>query len=161
MNEFQPNEENEEQESIPKFYIETPNGIRFECTPENTIAFVFSEEPQYNGIFIHEEDKNGEVTGNCFWEESFPNFDQLIEWMLGYEYQVIKTDKAGEPIKEAYRQQHNRPEASEEFVATVVDNDPDKHLTPRQGRRVDFLGYILEHDLLTADDFYSEDDSII
>ncbi len=142
MSEFQPNE----QEPIKHILIETPEGGRFECTPDNTTVFRYSDEPQYDMLFIQQQREDDTVDRVCFWREFLPSFDQAVEWMSHHQYLIIEGDIAPDSIKQLY-QKHEQKKA--------LQQQPD--LAPSEEHHVGFLRYLLEHNLLTPDDFENED----
>ncbi len=140
--------ENEPKEQGPKFRVETPEGQQYECTPENTTAFIHKDDPQYDFLFLEEGHEDDGVAGQTFWRDNIDNFDRLLEWMRDHEYPIIDALDVAPVVKEMY-QKYKGERAS----ATVKDNDPDRHLTPRQERFVGYYAYLLANDRLTAKDF--------
>lgn len=142
-------EQQPEHNPINIFRLEFNTGQEIVCHRNNTSAFLHSEEPYGDHLFVHTPAIDDEPErGDYVFREQISNFDYLVGRMAVSDWVIIQSDKLTEDDREAY----------EEFQALKSKNVEQaekkaSELTPRKERLVSFLGYLLLHDHLTADDF--------
>lgn len=141
--------EKEPKEPKTKFYLNL-NNERRECLPEDTMAFL-PENEEHHYIFLVDSETEDGYTGRYVWrdfiQEGGSAFDDMIKFMMAKGYVVESIDELDEVDMKAYLASH--PDKI---------SLPQRELTPRQERTVNFLAYILEKERLTADDFNGSND---
>lgn len=139
------------------FRLEFSTGQEIVCHRNNTTAFLHSEEPYGDHLFIHTPQIDDQPErGDYVFREQIPNFDYLVGKMATHEWVIIQNETITDDDREAY----------EEFLALKNRNleqaeKKRSELTPRQDRLVSFLAHLLHHDHLTADDFKGQGDLLI
>lgn len=112
-------------------------GNKIELTPETSGAYVHHNMDEYDHLVV----KTDEGWYRVF-RKLIKNFDDVIRFMLENDFQVIVEDYPDKKDIDAYHETFGYP-----------DPEPFKELTPRQERRIAFARYLLDNDLITADDF--------
>jgi hypothetical protein len=115
------------------------------CTPENTKAYMH-ENPKHDYLFYIVEQDDDIMRGHhifrCMLKEQF---DVIIGRMARYNYDIIDEDGLVGADLEAYYLQY-----PDELKLDTYE------ITPRQQHHIDFLHYLLEHDLMEVEDFEGE-----
>lgn len=151
------NPEQEPQNPINVFRLEFNTGQEIVCHRQNTSAFLHSEEPFGDHLFVHTPAIDDEPErGDYVFREQISNFDYLVGRMAVSDWVIIQSDKLTDDDREAY----------DEFLALKGRNVEQaekkrSELTPRQDRLVSFLGYLLQNDHLIANDFKGQGDLLI
>ena len=128
---------------MEQFSFEMDDGSEFEISPQNTFGFVHQhpEDADFDHIFFMTgQDEEGNPVGKYMWRDKCEDLDAAVEQLEDLDYVVFHPERVAEEDRTAYFRTHP---AELKIVA----------LTMRMGHRVDFLGYLLQHDHLTPDDF--------
>lgn len=117
---------------------------KFELLPTNTAAVIHPEEYEAYDCIIHVPETGPALA--IFRENISNGFDDLIETMLHTGFDVAVDDTPSSFSKEIYLNIFGRdPQHKTDIV--------ESNLTQRQERRVKFLRYILQKELLVPKDF--------
>jgi len=113
---------------------------RFICTAENTFGYLY-ENTDYDHVFIKTNEDDGTMYGfHIFRHLLGDQFDKMIKKMIKNGFQVYSEDEPSEVDLEAYRR--SKPVELETH-----------EVSQRGENKINFLHYLLEHDLLTDEDF--------
>lgn len=130
------------------FILNTNNGERLLCTPENTQAYLYEDE-KYDHIFhIVTETENGWQGYHIFRHVVGKDFDEMIKRMINGGFDVMNAGEIDESDMKAY------------LKSLPVELETHE-ITPRQQHHIDFLHYLLEHDLLEEEDFEGDGDLLL
>lgn len=84
------------------FTLEFDGGQTFRCNPHNTMAFIHSQEPQGDHLFIYKQNEEGElVWGQYVFRRRLAQFDDLIIKMA-HDYEIIEKDILNDEDREHY-----------------------------------------------------------
>lgn len=126
-----------------EFFVLKMGEQRLICTPENTVGFLY-ENTEYDHIFyITEEDDEAYKGFHIFRSVLGEHFDKLVKKMIEKGYVVTNEEEISEGDLIAYKKAHN-----------IIDEPKLHELTPREEKHYRFLEYLIEHDLLTDEDFH-------
>lgn len=152
---------NQEPRREPTKYFVDYAGERYILGPENTLIYMHTDK-KYDHIYVQfKDDENGEQQGTYMWRLD-PRYTEQFESMVS-NLIVINTTQ----IHQNEVSQFDLEQWTARFgnTATEPQNAPSKEivatLTDRQINRANFLGYILLHEHLTADDFDGDGDLYI
>lgn len=123
----------------PRFTINTGEE-KITCTPSNTHAYLYEDEQYDHLYYIKEETETGYLGYHIFRQLMGAQFDIIIKRMINDGYEVYSVDEISEEDLEAYYKACGKP--------------PETHEVSQRGEnKIAFLKYILEKELLVADDF--------
>lgn len=122
-------------EEQPVFSFEL-NGIRFEMTPNNSAAFLHTEEPEFDHLYYTQDGGWMQL-----YRRSVANFDEVAEFMDNAGYEVHTEAFATQQDKTLYFETFGYPEI------------PTRELTPREEKHLKFAKYLLDMELVTPEDF--------
>jgi hypothetical protein len=127
------------------------NDAAFEANPHNTMGFIHQheEDSMFDHIFMFtNDDPEVPEKGYYAWRNGIEDFDEVIETMREYGFTILEQNKVAPHDREAYFMSHSAE------LKTVTP-------TLRQERRIQYLSYILEHNVLTVEDFLREGELFI
>jgi hypothetical protein len=113
-----------------------------DSTPHNTILFIHNNETEekFDHVFIFNPDEEDSKEGYFVFRQGVDDFDSLAEHMQETGFTIIQYDESHLNDRLAY-------------YRVYPPEDNPKDLTPRQEKRVEYLGYLLASDLLTPEMF--------
>lgn len=113
------------------------------CTPDNTRAYLY-ENPEYDHLFyIKSEDDEGYYGYPLYRKHLGLQFDKVVKKMIKNGYEVTNEEAMTD------LDWHNYYNAHPEKIP-----EPKTHeLTPGEEKHYRFLEYLVEHNLLTDEDF--------
>lgn len=125
----------------------------FECRAETTAVYVHgAADRAFDHIFLQvETPENEEQGGVAFFRECIENFDEVLGYMRQRSFEFIENEKVSNFDHEMYLAYFGR-----EPQPAVIPEPEMPYITPRQNRIVEFLGYLLENEILKPDDFNGE-----
>ena len=128
------------------FFLTVVDGEKIYCTPANSTAYLH-EDPQYDHLFYRiGENEDGNQMGYYFWRSFVgDNFDLMIKYMINNGYEVENCIGVSDG----------------DYQQWLLSHDvelPTVELTDKQEAKVAWLGYMLKHELLVADDFSGKGD---
>ena len=130
-----------EKPKYAKFYLEAGNE-NLECVPENTYCFLY-EDTKYDHIYHMIEETEDGYIGYYIWREMLgEQFDVLAKYMIDAGYVVDNCDELDKTDMEAYYR------AYPDEISL-----PQRELTPRQERFVEYFSYLLLNGHITAEEF--------
>jgi hypothetical protein len=130
---------NENQPKDPRFWLNIGE-TNLECTPENTMAYLH-ENPKHDYLFfIVSQDEETMQGHHIFRSKLKEQFDIILARMERDGYNIIEEDGLVDGDLRAYYRQH-----PEEY--------PTQEVSQRGENKIAFLKYILDKELLIADDF--------
>lgn len=137
----------QEPRQLGPFRLEFDTGQEIVCHRGNTAAFIHSEEPFGDHLFIRVPAIDDQPeTGHYVFREQVTNFDEIVGRMSVSDWSIITAERLEDGDREAY----------EEFIARKEANlkrMEERKLTLRQNNTVAYLGYLLLNEHLTPDDF--------
>lgn len=144
-------ERNNENEPKPKRYYLEFEGERYVMGPENTILYLHSENPAADHFYVQfEDDDNGEQRGHYGWRELHSQFDEMILNLIQVGcQQILKQEPNRFDIEQYQARFGSLPMSKPEPAPEMKPLD----LTPRQNNLANYLGYLLLHGHITADEF--------
>jgi hypothetical protein len=132
MNEREPTKE-------PSFDLHWGKEV-LRCTPKNTKAYLYENEEYDHLFYITEETETGYLGYHFYRKIVGEHFDMIIKKMINDGYDVYSMDEISEEDLEAYHK--------------ACGKEPETHEVSQRGEnKIAFLKYILEKELLVADDF--------
>lgn len=150
-----------ENEPLPFFRLEMEDGSIFHCNPQNTQAFLHSEQPEGDHLFPYlKTDDDEVVSGHYIFREQLGNFDVLIGRMAISGYVIHRNEQLSDDDKEAYDEFRARKERNLR-LQQALKQESAYDLTPRQNRLANFVAYLLLHEHLSAEDFNGQGDLYI
>lgn len=123
----------------PHFFIDIGEK-KLECRPENTLGFLY-EENKYDHIFFIVENEEETMQGFFIFRATLgPKFDEVIYYMINNGYEVENCEELTENDYNAY-------------IGAFGAELPTHEVSQRGENKIAFLKYILDQELLIADDF--------
>ncbi len=123
----------------PHFFIDIGEK-KLECRPENTLGFLYEDE-KYDHLFFVVENEEETMQGFFLFRATLGSeFDNIIKYMINNGYEVENCEELTENDYNAY---------INAFGAEL----PTQEVTQRGENKIAFLKYILDQELLIADDF--------
>lgn len=136
------------------FKLEFDTGREVICHRQNTSAFIHSEEPWGDHLFIHYPPiDDEEERGDYVFREQISNFDEIVSRMIASDWAVIENERINEDDLEAYEEFKAMKQRNLE-MADKIKNEIT--LTDRQENLANFFGYLLLHERLAIEDFHGE-----
>lgn len=141
------------------FTLEFDGGQTFRCNPHNTMAFIHSQEPQGDHLFIYKQNEDGElVWGQYVFRRRLAQFDDLIIKMA-HDYEIIEKDILNDEDREHYNNfiiSLGEKSSLEEKPAVEPENAPELDwISPRAERigkiAVEWLIWNLHHGHIADD----------
>jgi hypothetical protein len=138
------------------FTLEFDGGEKFKCNPHNTMAYIHSQEPHGDHLFIFKLNEEGEIEwGSYVWRRRITNFDDLI-MKMAYDYPIVEREILNDEDRSQYNEFITRfgEQPSEiEKPAVEPENAPEipelDWISPRQEKEVRnaaaFLIYLAEN----------------
>lgn len=149
-----------EMRPLGPFRLEFDTGYEVICNKFNTAAFIHSEEPWGDHLFIHHPEVDGVPEhGDYVFREQLSNFDEIVMRMDASDWNIIESDKLNEDDLEAYEEFKAIKQKNLERAQKI--NAPEIVLTPRQENLAGFVAYLLLHEHLTAQEFHGSGDLFI
>jgi len=123
------------------FFLTVVEGEKIYCTPANSTAYLH-EDPKYDHLFYRiGENEDGNQMGYYFWRSFVGgNFDLMIKYMINNGYEVENCIGISDG----------------DYQQWLLSHDvelPTVELTDRQENELAFVRYLLDKELLTAQDF--------
>lgn len=109
-------------------------GREFNCDASNTNAYLHDEQPQYDHLYIRD-------AGYLF-RRQMTNFDAIAEFMENNGYHVNRATGATMQDFQAYHK-----------IFGYDPIPPLDELTPRREKQVQFAKYLLDQEIVNAEDF--------
>ncbi len=123
----------------PRFWLNIGE-TNLECTPANTLAYLH-QDPKHDYLFyIIEQDEDTMNGHHIFRSQLKEQFDKVLSRMERDGYNIIDEEDLVDGDLRAYYRAH-----PEEY--------PTHEVTQRGENKIAFLKYILDQELLIADDF--------
>lgn len=127
--------EREHKNQEPAMFLEI-QGVKVELTPSNTAAYVHEEEPQFDHLFYASDGGYLRV-----YRQVLHNFDDVVAFMEGNDYEVVYDVFAQPKEKEAYFETYGYPEL------------PTREITQREERKLKFAKYLMDN-MTTVEDLF-------
>lgn len=161
-------ENNHEREPYT-FSLEFDGGETFKCHPHNTMAFIHSQEPQGDHLFLYRLNEEGEIEwGTYVWRRRIAQFDELV-LKMAHDYDIIERDILNDEDRERYNEyvmtyaeqpQQPAPEPPKPPTSDKELLELEKRFeaskkppTERQEKFMRYFGHILLNNHLTPDEF--------
>lgn len=156
----------ENQPNKPKRYYLEYDGKRYEMSPENTLMYLHSNQPEYDHIYVQFEDnEDGEQMGTYYWRRNTNTFDDMCLNLLQTGCNQILKAEASDFDKEQYRQRFGadpaptKPVEAHTGLVANIDELVEKYeaskspLTERRENFARYFGYLLLNGHITAEEF--------
>ena len=161
--------ESEPRREPQRYYLKFENE-NIELGPDNTLIYSHRSDKKYDHIYVQipEDDDDAEQRGVYMWRidpKYTHQFETMVSNLLSINVTMITHNDisefdlkqwtarfAGRPTRPVQGPEPAPEEPTKEMVAVLTD---------RQIGRANFLGYLLLHEHLTADDFDGEGDLYI
>jgi len=138
-------EKNPEKKKKQKgFRIEFEDGTEFLCTPDSTHAFIHSEEPDGDHLFIYKYiEGQKEPVGHFVFREQIANFDSIVMFMDANDFNVMEDARLTEGDRKAYEEFKERQRIARMTKDDIHWISPRQELTNK--RAVEFLIYLAQN----------------
>jgi hypothetical protein len=136
-----------ERKPDPHFFLDIGDK-NLECRPENTLGFLYGD-PKYDHIFFITENHGETMNGFFIFRATLgEQFDPIVLYMINNGYSVENMEELTEGDLKAYERS---------FGCEI----PTQEVSQRGENKIAFLRYILEKELLIADDFNGKNELYI
>lgn len=152
-------ERNNNNEPKPKRYYLEFEGKRYILGPDNTVLYLHANNPAADHYYVQfddgELDEEGDAIqrGHYGWREINSDFDDKIINLIQIGcQQVLKPDPSYFDLEQYQARFGHLPEPEPAAVIEAPEPEP-LNLTPRQHNLANYLGYLLLHGHITAEEF--------
>lgn len=145
---------NNENEKPKRYYLEF-DGQRYVMGPDNTVLYLHANNPSADHFYVQfEDDEDGEQRGHYGWRELHgEQFDEMVINLIQIGcQQVLKNDPSHFDIEQYMARFGSQPISQPDMSKPAPEIEP-LNLTPRQNNLANYLGYLLLHGHITADEF--------